>query len=276
MQEHQVHTVSGPLSRVVTHAVGYQYHGVAPGIHIGMPSGSLTLVVPLDGPLVVSTPGRTDATPYNGILAGLHTGPVHIHHCDSGRGLQLALSPSGARALFGLPASELANRSVELDAVLGSVTEWMLDELSGAPSWQAQFATLERVLLRAARRMEARSAAPEVRESWRLIRGTDGRIPVTTLADRVGWSTRRLQVRFRAEYGVTPKSACRIARFELSTLLLRGAHPRLADVAAECGYADQAHLAREWRDLAGVAPSRWRVEDNLAFVQDDASPMRHD
>jgi AraC-like DNA-binding protein len=96
---------------------------------------------------------------------------------------------------------------------------------------------------------------------------------VTGVASGVGWSTRHLEQRFRSEFGITPKAAVRITRFERSVDAARDPRRRLSDVAAECGYADQAHLAREWRDLAGRPPSRWRIEDDLAFVQDEAAAV---
>ena len=43
----------------------------------------------------------------------------------------------------------------------------------------------------------------------------------------------------------------------------------LATIAADCGYADQAHMAREWRALAGASPTQWLADERLPFVQDD-------
>ena len=42
---------------------------------------------------------------------------------------------------------------------------------------------------------------------------------------------------------------------------------KLATVAAECGYADQSHLTRDWRQFAGTTPSAW-IAGELPFVQD--------
>ena len=87
------------------------------------------------------------------------------------------------------------------------------------------------------------------------------------LAAGTGWSERHLTSRFRAEIGLTPKAAARVIRFDRARKLLvrnlTGASPeyRLADLAADCGYFDQAHLAREFRVLAGCPPSQWLAEE---------------
>jgi AraC-like DNA-binding protein len=269
--EHYSHSFAAPLDRYVRLAVGYRHAGAAPGVHVGLPSGALTLVVPFGEPLVLSGGGLPWPTPFDGVLAGLATAPTLIHHDGHQHGLQLGLTPAGARAVFGMPAAELAERSVELEAVVGRVAGSLRDELEGYATWPARFAAVERVVRALMNRSEGRrDAAPELSEAWRLIRHGHGLTPVAVVASHVGWSSRHLEQRFRGEFGITPKSAVRLIRFERSVAAARDPRRRLADVAAECGYADQAHLAREWRDLAGRPPSRWRVEDDLAFVQDDA------
>ena len=103
---------------------------------------------------------------------------------------------------------------------------------------------------------------PEVGRALALL--TRG-VPVAATADEVGYSRRHLGTLLRAETGLAPKQLHRLGRFERSRSLV-GRRP-LAEVAARCGYADQAHLAREWRDLAGCPPSTWIAEE-LPFVQD--------
>lgn len=73
---------------------------------------------------------------------------------------------------------------------------------------------------------------------------------------------------------MSPKELHCIARFDLSKWLLRRS-PRasLAEVAAACGYFDQSHLAREWNQLAGCAPSRWLRSEELSFVQDGGTSV---
>ncbi len=86
----------------------------------------------------------------------------------------------------------------------------------------------------------------------------------------MGWSRRHLSERFRVELGLAPKVAGRVVRFERARRLLeRADRPGLADLASACGFYDQAHLNREWRELAGCSPTAWLAEE-LPSVQDGA------
>jgi transcriptional regulator GlxA family with amidase domain len=107
---------------------------------------------------------------------------------------------------------------------------------------------------------------PEVRWAWRQLLKSGGTVRMSDLAAGTGWSTRHLASRFRTEIGLAPKTAARVIRFSRArNLLVRYAAAdgeyRLADLAAACGYFDQAHLAREFRLLAGCPPSQWLTEE---------------
>ena len=78
---------------------------------------------------------------------------------------------------------------------------------------------------------------------------------IAALAEAVGWSRSRLVDRFRREIGVPPKTVARIARFRLAVDRMSAGEASLAQIAAECGYADQSHFNRDVRDLAGWTPS---------------------
>ncbi|MDP9429928.1 MAG: helix-turn-helix transcriptional regulator [Actinomycetota bacterium] len=94
------------------------------------------------------------------------------------------------------------------------------------------------------------------------------RCRIEDVAAHVGWSRRHLTERFRLATGLTPKRAARIARFEAARrMLVDPRRPPLAEIAARCRYADQPHLAREWRALAGCSVGTW-LRKELPFVQD--------
>jgi transcriptional regulator GlxA family with amidase domain len=87
------------------------------------------------------------------------------------------------------------------------------------------------------------------------LHGSHGRAPIGELADELGWSHRRLIARFRDQVGLAPKTFARVIRFDRAVRQLRAATTRsLAEIALDCGYFDQAHLNREFREFAGTTP----------------------
>lgn len=255
---------SAALRPFVAFHSGYRQRGLPPAVHRGLPSPHLTLIFTMDEPLVVTAhadprqaPGRYDA-----LLGGLHLTPALITHDGRQSGVQVAVRALGCRALFGRPAAELAFQDVPAEAVLGApaVAE-IRERLHHAPGWPARFAAVEDVLIRRLR-PGAAVVAPPVTYAWkRLVAG----VPVAAVAAEIGWSGRHLTGRFRAELGLRPKEVARVARFDRARRALRPGH-RLADLAAGHGFADQSHLVREFRALAGCPPSVW-LADEFGFVQ---------
>ncbi|MFE7564240.1 helix-turn-helix domain-containing protein [Kitasatospora sp. NPDC057500] len=242
---------------------GYRRHGLPPALHRGLPSPYLTFILTLDEPLTMvghpdpaQPPGR-----YATLLGGLHTAPALISHDGRQSGIQIAVHPLAARALFGLPAGELSGLDVPAEAVLGAVAARLQEAVQEARDWPERFAALDGVLLSLAR--PSGRVPPEVVLAWCALRRSGGAVPVAALARETGWSGRHLLDRFRRETGLSPKAAARVIRFDRARRLLAlpGPAPRLAELAARSGYADQAHLAREFRALAGCAPSTWLAEE---------------
>lgn len=249
---------------------GYRQVGVAPGRHRGLPSPYLTLIVTLDESLVVDQHPDPHQRPgsYTTLVGGLHTVPALISHLGRQSGIQLGLRPLGSRALLGLPAGVLGGRDVHGTDVLGPLAIELTERVRAASSWPERFAVLDAVLLRRCYRgvADVGEAPAEVAEAWRLL--VAGGRSVAEAAAAVGWSPRRLSDRFGVEIGVSPKAAAKIGRFDRARRRLQAAPDawRLADLAAECGYYDQAHLARDFRDLAGASPRQW-LADEHRFVQ---------
>jgi AraC-like DNA-binding protein len=252
-----------PLRGLVSYH-GYDVRGLAPGRHRGLPSPYLTLVVTFGPGLELERPdGGRDR--FAACVGGLHEVPERIVHDGRQSGVHLTVHPLAARALFGLPAAELATVTVEAADVLGTAGRELAARIADTEDagWDDRFAALDDVLLRLLHR-DASDPGAEVRHAWRVLTAP-APAGVGALARDVGWSGDHLGRRFRAEFGVGPKVAARMARFDRTRReVARRAGDGtlvLADVAATHGYADQAHLAREFRSLAGCSPTRWVAEE---------------
>lgn len=263
--------VSGRPHRALTGLVldygGYVEVSRVPVRRRQAPTGALTLILSFGPPLRLHGPAGPSVP--SSFFAGMHDAAVVTEFVGVQRGVQVNLTPLGGYVLLGMSMDAFTNQVPHLDELAVPALSALPEQLADAPDWPARFARVDAALLglRAAAR---RLPDPEVSWAWRQLRRTDGSAGVAELAEGTGWSRRHLLNRFRDQVGLTPKIAGRVLRFERAARLLV---PVLADggpgapaelsistVAAECGYADHAHMIREFRALAGVTPSAYVAE----------------
>jgi AraC-like DNA-binding protein len=238
-------------------------------VHRGLPSPYLTLILTMDEPLTFA-PNLDSHTPlsdHDTLLGGLHDRPALITHQGSQSGIQISLEPLAARALLGLPASELWCVDLDPADVLGGWVDGVRERLMEAPDWPARFAVVEDLLLQAEelRAGHTPGVPDEVRHIWHRLRSSGGTSRIGDLAAETGWSERHLTAKFTAETGTGPKQAGRIIRFHRATRSLAasggGERDGMADVAAGAGYYDQSHMVRDFHEFAGCPPTRWVAEE---------------
>ncbi|MFF3482584.1 helix-turn-helix domain-containing protein [Streptomyces sp. NPDC002701] len=152
--------------------------------------------------------------------------------------------PGTAPSYLGVPAQELRDRRVDLADLWGGAAARRLTERVDAADDPA--AALEAVAVR-----RAADAEPPDPRLGAVVAALGAGRAVTATADEVGWSARQLHRRALDAFGYGPKTLARILRLQRALSLARDGVPA-AEVAAVTGYADQAHLAREVRELAGA------------------------
>ncbi|MCW2984554.1 MAG: AraC family transcriptional regulator [Conexibacter sp.] len=228
--------------------VGYVEHG-GPLRRLETPHEAITVIVNLGPPIAVLGWGAQRS-----FVAGLHDRAVVTEHAGEQCGIQLDLTPLGARMLFGLPMRELARRVVDLGAL---VPDAVVERMGQTADWAARFAALDAFLL--ARLDRAVAPRPDVAFAWGRLRETHGAVGVAQLCAELGCSRRHLSARFGDEVGLGPKAVGRILRFRRVLELLARADgaARLGEIAAAGGYCDQPHLNRDFRELAGCTPGEY-------------------
>jgi AraC-like DNA-binding protein len=183
------------------------------------------------------------------------------------RGIQLAVNPLAARAIFGMPAGELAGAVFELDEVVGREGGELRERLTGGVAAPRALDQVSRWIDFRLAAANQQPAAPELRRAWRLIVGSGGRMRVAEVAREIGWSRRHLTARLRAEVGLGAKDLARVSRFQRSRSMMVESTRPLADIAADCGYTDQSHLSNEWREFAGCTPGQWIAAEAPALAR---------
>lgn len=263
----------GPRVRpFVERYIGYRMAGFEPATHRGLPSRHMTFIVSIDRPIdvVQQTSDTQPPRRYRSVLSGLQATPALIVHDGTQEGVAIELTPLGSRVLFGMPARALWDLTLELEQVAGPIGDELWERLQDTPGWPARFAACDAVLARLA---GEDATPPELVGCWHTLVSSHGLLSIDTLAREVGYSRQHLARRFREEFGLGPKLAARIIRFERATRILRTASSSssLAEVAATCGYADQSHLTRDFAALAGCPPTQWLHDEDLPDLQDAAA-----
>jgi AraC-like DNA-binding protein len=258
------------LTLLIESYVGYRMLGFPAGVHRGLPSRHMTFIVSIgtDIDVAAQTDPRQSPRRYRCVVGGLQASPALIVHDGNQEGVAIQLTPLGSRALLGLPAVALWNTSVELGDVVGSIGTELWERLQLVDRWVDRFAACDDVLSRLVREQVV---ASELQRTWHLLVASSGTATVTDLAADVGWSRQHLTRRFTTEFGLSPKLAGRVVRFERARRMLQATPPfvSIAQVAASCGYFDQAHLTRDFVELAGCPPGRLLAEEDLPSFQDD-------
>jgi AraC-like DNA-binding protein len=231
-------------SRRPVHRLEVPYPGVI--VMIGFEGGVRIVPAEVD-------PDRSPS--HRSFVAGLHVSAARTAHDGRMHGVELALTPIGARAFLGVPMHELASRAISLDDVLGARAVRLAERLHEAEGWPARFELLEREL---AARLADAVPAREVAWAWSRLRATAGGVRVDEITGEVGWSRKRLGAAFREHVGLPPKVVARVLRFGHAVSLLRvDDRPEWGEIAHRCGYYDQAHFNRDFREFAGVTPTEF-------------------
>lgn len=195
-------------------------------------------------------------------VEGPQTGPRTLLRGGAGwRGVGIALRAGAVRRFLGVPAGELRDRLVPLADLWRPADAARLGELLGAARTEQEALTLLGSQLQ--HRARPSRCDARVRMALRAVHAEPSAFRVRAWSRRLHLSERHLHALFVADVGVGPKRYARLRRFQ-SVLECLGRSPEdLGTVAHRCGYADQGHLAREFRAFSGTSPSAYRLRAPL-------------
>jgi AraC-like DNA-binding protein len=219
-----------------------------------------------------------DVTGASRVVTGPRSTPLVYRRTAWRHGVTVGLTPAGVQRLFRIEPRELADGSFALADVLGRFEIELAERVAAANGWPARFAVLDRWLT--GRLTDGRAGGPAtgpasgragdalVHRAWARLEESAGRLRIGALAAELRVSRRGLEYAFRRQLGLSPWTVARVARLQRA-LGDRPPSTDLARVAAEAGYADQAHFTREVRAMTGLTPT-----ELCAYVQDPAAAHR--
>lgn len=250
---HVLYRPGAPLDAFVDFIwVAERYVAATPRERI-LPSGALAIVINLAAPRFHTY--DSDAAPVDlppAVVCGPRARPLVIDTSTMLTTVGVHFKPGGARAFVGA-ADALEEQFVPLESLWGRAAATLRERLLETPAALARARLVETALLGFVR--GSTETSPALRGSLAAF-DEEGLCSVEEVRNRFGLSPKRLLALFKEDVGLGPKAYWRIRRFRAALRHLEAGATGAA-LAADAGYADQAHFIREFRTLAGSSPREY-------------------
>ncbi|MFD2246848.1 helix-turn-helix domain-containing protein [Pontibacter ruber] len=186
------------------------------------------------------------------VLVGPQVSRVMLDINKSHKAVRVGFHPGGMHRLLGISMAELIDDHFDASDVFGSEMEQVNSRLQEARSFDEIKEVVEQFLLRKAKSMK--QALPFDKAMLELMRH-NGNTPIEQIASLACLSLRQFERVSKERIGLPPKFFARLVRFS-KAYRMRENFPQLSwtHIAYECGYFDQMHFIRDFKQFAGVAP----------------------
>jgi AraC-like DNA-binding protein len=219
------------------------------------PMPSAILVVNLGAPFRIRCATGTRAAEYaDGVVATTLSRAVEFGYPAATRSVGVHAKPWGLAPFLPMPAADLRDRPLTIEAVWGRAAVAELQErLAAAAGPQEMLTLLEDQLMR---RVQGTAGLQLVRHTSRVIAAATGAVAIRDLSAAAGVSPTHLAQRFKEIIGFAPKRLARTYRFAATVRAIDPAEPvDWLELASGAGYYDQAHFGHEFREFTGLTPS---------------------
>lgn len=204
---------------------------------------------------------RFDETPHADtcILDGAITFSRELFLQGKIKAVGIRFKPAGAYLFFSLPLKEIKNETITLaDSKLKNHNE-LFGRLSNAKTFSAKISIIENWLLNAIR--SEKNISTTVTESLAFIQAQQGLLSIQSIADKLGYSQRRIERLFNTQVGMTPKEYARTLRIAQARLYIKHPKPKsFADISYDLGFYDQAHFINQFKKVVGITPQGYYLK----------------
>ena len=166
--------------------------------------------------------------------------------------VHVGFKPGGLYQLIGTSMHELIDQNYSATDILGPEADAVLEQLRNTADWRELVLIVERFLLK---KLCGNKQTKSFDSAISLLLSRNGNIPIDTVAATACLSLKQFERKCKERIGLPPKLFARLARFS-SAYRLKEANPQLSwtSICYDCGYFDQMHLIRDFKEFAGVTP----------------------
>lgn len=186
------------------------------------------------------------------MILGLFTQPYEVQFRGMVKVFAIRFKPEGFYNVFGVPASEFKERYEDMSLVLGNE---FIDLSHRIREEKSIVNIISRVEIHLLKQIQSNNIELSyINRAAELIRQTKS-IRIEELSNKVYISQRQLEREFKDKIGISPKQYLRIIRLNEVQRLLDNNPLDLTSVAYQCGYFDQAHFIRDFKNITGEKPT---------------------
>jgi AraC-like DNA-binding protein len=228
---------------------------------IVLPDGKMELVIHFGDPYSISR-GKRFSKQARSLLSGQITERIFLKPMGITGMIAARFRAFGASKFFEFPLNEIVDQVIDLDSYIGPRAFELEEKIFNAKSHQDRVTVLDGFLIDRLKR----SANEDhfVAQACRYIAQSGGEYSITNLASLVGLSERQIERKFLSQVGISPKLFSRVARFQKFVSMAKlDPQLTLTDAALACGYYDQAHFIRDFREFSGMSPSQFICQDTV-------------
>jgi len=255
---------SAQLQPIIESCWLLEHDGETANVQRVVPDGHPELILHLGQPFEALEDGEWRGQ-QRCFLAGQITGPLLLRPRGPARVMGIRFQPHGAAHLLGAPMHELAGKFTPVADLSPALSRDLEHAMELAVGETDPLAVIEASLSRA--RINSSSGDPLMAHAAGRMTVERGATDLSMLAKELGLSIRQLERRFNASVGLPPKLFCRLQRFTRVFQAVGSQSCNWVDTAVECGYYDQSHLIRDFKNFTGETPS--------ALLAEDADLARH-
>jgi AraC-like DNA-binding protein len=187
-------------------------------------------------------------------LTGLQSWPRHVQVTTKTGFILVYFKPGGASAFLPCSMAELTDQHADLGGILPLVeVNEIFQRVLGATTRTERASILQKFLVN---RLTKEKTDQVVLWAVSRLQDTWGTVPIRELAREFSISQRQLERRFRAQIGFLPKQFAMLCRFRYSLQMGAKGLPTI-EIAHRCGFFDQAHFTRQFKDRTGLPPKNY-------------------
>jgi AraC-like DNA-binding protein len=174
--------------------------------------------------------------------------------------------PWGAYHFFDIPISTFLDDTINGEKLWADNSKIIIDGLKSAGNLQKRYELIEEFLTK--RLEQHKKGETKTDEAVRLIRHSKGTLSIEDVCDKTGLDKKQLERKFSKLVGATPKVFSRVCRFlHICRHLEEQKGKSLTQLAYECGYYDQSHFIKEFKEFSGFTPKDFFEKENIWFTQ---------